>query len=163
LAVAAVVFVKPINSWQRSHVGGRGASVARQYTAAWPLAVRIPAVVRRLDVSSASLEVANTVPGENDLGRAFFHPGATGCTGNPMQGAVTCAKPNRAEVVFETFDPDADTIVIDVAELFKSTDLEQANECHSTPQSVCSPMFDAWGINWSNGAPQTGQSAFKLQ
>jgi len=87
----------------------------------------------------AKIELANTEGGENDLGRAFFHPGATACTGNAMQGTVNCAKPNRTEIVFEEFDPGSDTVIIDVAELFNGTNLEQPNECHSTPQNVCNP------------------------
>lgn len=111
----------------------------------------------------SKIEMVNTVPGETDLGRAYFHPGATSCTGNPAQGTVMCAKSNRTEIVFQAFDPLNDTIVIDVAQLFKGTDLEVENECHSTPQGVCSPMFDAWGLNWADGAPKDGQTAFRLE
>jgi uncharacterized repeat protein (TIGR04052 family) len=111
----------------------------------------------------AKIELANTVAGDDDLGRAFFHPGATACTGNAMQGTVTCAKPNRTEIVFEEFDPASDSVVIDVAELFKNTNLEQPNECHSTPQNVCNPMFNAWGIDWATGAAKPGQTVFKIE
>lgn len=111
----------------------------------------------------SKIELVNTVPGETDFGRAFFHPGATSCTGNPAMGTVTCLRSNRAEFVLDAFDPETDTVVIDVAELFKNVDLETANECHSTPQEICDPMFTAWGIKFANGAAIPGQTAIKME
>src|SRR6185312_10285061 len=100
----------------------------------------------------AKIELVNTVSGETDLGRAYFHAGATACTGNPMQGSVSCARANRNHIVFEAFDPASNTVVIYVQALFKNVDFEKANECHASPQTICAPMFDAWGINFANGA-----------
>ena len=57
-------------------------------------------------------------PAPAAAGKTFFvHIGSTGCTGNPVTGeTVSCARPNRMDVEFATFDPARQKVVLDVAQ-----------------------------------------------
>ena len=109
----------------------------------------------------AKIELLNT-----DLatdGQVLFHPGAQECTGDPMAGGVKCAKSNRTEVVLDAFDPSTESVVIDIAALFAQTDLSSDSQCHASEQAACEPMFAAWGLQFPDGKPKSGQSVFKKQ
>jgi uncharacterized repeat protein (TIGR04052 family) len=95
------------------------------------------------------------------FGEGGFHPGSQACTGNPAAGEVTCGKPNRNEVVLDDFDASKHSVVIDVGALFANTDLSSESVCHSGDRGICGPMFDAWGIDFEDGTPKSGQTVFK--
>lgn len=109
----------------------------------------------------AKVELVKTDP--ESFGEGVFHPGSQACSGNPSAGNVMCSKPNRNEVLIDSFDADKDSVLIDVGALFKSTDMNMDSACHSGEKAVCEAMFDAWGINFADGKPKTGQSVFKTR
>jgi uncharacterized repeat protein (TIGR04052 family) len=52
------------------------------------------------------------------------HLGSTGCKGDPTKGVVTaCTNPNRMDFSFAAFNASTQKIVLDLAELFKNSDL----------------------------------------
>lgn len=93
------------------------------------------------------------------FGVGMFHPGSQACTGNPSQGTVSCTKPNRNAIALDAFDPETDTVVIDIAPLFAATDLSTETGCHAG-DVVCEPMYNAWGLNQADGKPKAGQTVF---
>jgi uncharacterized repeat protein (TIGR04052 family) len=109
----------------------------------------------------AKIELVKTDASE--YGAGMFHPGSQACAGNPSEGTVKCSKPNRNAVELEAFDPEADTIVIDLEPLFAATDLSVETACHAGDKTVCEPMFNAWGLNHADGAPKDGQTVFKTE
>lgn len=110
----------------------------------------------------AKIEVVNTDRSNAEVGRGQFHVGAGDCSGDLDAGVVDCGKSNRNDVSLEAFDPEDDTVVIDVAELFKATDLTIPNECHASSDN-CQSMFAAWGLDYASGNPQDGQSVFSKE
>jgi uncharacterized repeat protein (TIGR04052 family) len=99
----------------------------------------------------------------NGIGQALVHPGSTGCSGNPAQGNVTCAKPNRSVVRFAAFNTQTNTVAIDVAKIFAGDDLTADSQCHSSPAAECTGKFTALGIDFATGAPLTTQTAYSVQ
>ena len=96
--------------------------------------------------------------------KAFmFHLGSTGCTGNPAAGeTTTCAHPNRANVVLNGFDPDTNTIAIDLAKLVQNADITRngggAPGCMSAPDDPeCEPTLAAMAIDWKADGTGSGQ------
>lgn len=94
-------------------------------------------------------------------GRAFlFHLGTTGCRGNPVTGeTVHCERSNRAEVVFDRFDPESERVALDLAELYRGSDIQRdgggALGCMSAlSDPECEPMFLALGIDMASGRPR---------
>jgi uncharacterized repeat protein (TIGR04052 family) len=95
------------------------------------------------------------------LGHGAFHLGSVACSGNPSAGTVSCAKPNRNDVMLGDFDPDADAIAFDVGVLFSTLDLSGDAQCHSA-EAVCEPMLKSLGIDFSTGQPAPEQRAFRV-
>jgi len=96
--------------------------------------------------------------------KAFmFHLGSTGCTGNPAAGeTTTCAHPNRAKVVLNGFDPDTNTIAIDLAKLVQNVDITRnksgAPGCMSAPDDPeCEATLAAMAIDWKADGTGSGQ------
>ena len=110
----------------------------------------------RIDVNSGSVASWNV------------HLGSTGCTGNPSTGTnVSCGAENRPEVELSDFDPDADVIRLDYAQLIFNNDLSvdtsEQPGCMSNPNDAeCNEVFSALGININTGAPQSGQAFFSV-
>lgn len=97
----------------------------------------------------------------------MVHLGSTGCKGNPATGEiVSCARPNRFTVAFDRFDAQKDIVDVDLADLFKTTDLSidkgEAIGCMSNPvDPECGAIFAALGLNLNetnSGAGDAGQS-----
>jgi uncharacterized repeat protein (TIGR04052 family) len=109
----------------------------------------------------AKIELVKT--DSENFGEGVFHPGSQACSGNPAMGQVMCSKPNRNEVLFDKFDPEKDTVVIDITTLFADTDMNMDSTCHSGERAICESMFDAWGINFDDGKPKAGQTVFKKE
>ena len=97
-----------------------------------------------------------------DFGCGVAHIGSTACTGNPSEGTVRCRKSNRNRIELDDFDPLLDVVVFDVAEVFAETDLTKPSECHSTGEH-CAPMFEAFGVDFSDGEPLSTQSVFHVE
>lgn len=92
----------------------------------------------------------------------MVHLGSTGCKGNPATGEiVSCAKPNRFTVAFDRFDVQKDVVALDLAELFKTSDLSvdkgEAIGCMSNPvDPECVAIFAAFGLNLNDTSPGAG-------
>ncbi|MEO8181567.1 MAG: MbnP family copper-binding protein [Deltaproteobacteria bacterium] len=106
--------------------------------------------------SSASL-LRTAAPGS-----ALFHLGSTACGGNPSAGGIACAKPNRNRVRLPEFDPAADAIVVDLAELFADMDLATVTTCHSSGDA-CAPLFERLGLDLSNGLATDRQRVYRVE
>jgi uncharacterized repeat protein (TIGR04052 family) len=85
------------------------------------------------------------------------HLGSTGCTGNPLLGLDTvCTNPNRLNMTFSSFDLSSNTVVLDVAQLYKKADL--TFDAGGSPGCMsggtdpeCAPIFNALGLSMSTG------------
>ncbi|MCA0188826.1 MAG: hypothetical protein LCH90_23060, partial [Proteobacteria bacterium] len=94
-----------------------------------------------------------------------MHLGSTGCKGDPTKGVVTaCTNPNRMDFSFAAFNASTQKIVLDLAELFKYSDLSHegggAAGCMSgTSDPECPGIFQALQINLANGLPINGGAA----
>lgn len=96
-------------------------------------------------------------------GRVWMvHLGSTGCKGNPATGEiVSCSKPNRFTVAFDRFDIEKNEVQLDLAELFKNSDLSvdkgEAVGCMSNPvDPECGAIFAALGLNLNEQSPGAG-------
>jgi uncharacterized repeat protein (TIGR04052 family) len=94
----------------------------------------------------------------------FVHLGSTGCTGNPATGATTdCTDSNRMAMRFARFDPDTQTIAIDVKALAAGNDITVnragAPGCMSggTDPECDGVMRVAMGLDWKADGTGTGQ------
>jgi uncharacterized repeat protein (TIGR04052 family) len=95
-------------------------------------------------------------------GSALLHLGSTACSGNPGAGGIACSKPNRNRIRLPEFDPDADTIVVDLAELFGDMDLAAVTTCHSSGPA-CAPLFERIGLDLASGTPSDGQRLYRVE
>lgn len=93
------------------------------------------------------------------------HLGSTGCKGDPTKGVVTaCTNPNRMDFSFAAFNAGTQKIVLDLAELFKYSDLSYdgggAAGCMSgTTDPECAGIFQALQIDLASGLPINGGTA----
>lgn len=89
----------------------------------------------------------------------LIHLGSDGCSGNPAAGqAVSCARPNRAEIELADFDPAQDKIVLDYAQLVAKValDADQGGEpgCMANAgDPECQSVFEQLGLDPQSGAP----------
>lgn len=94
----------------------------------------------------------------------MVHLGSTGCKGNPATGEiVSCARPNRFTVAFDRFDAQKDIVELDLADLFKTSDLSvdkgEAIGCMSNPvDPECGAIFAAFGLNLNETGPGAGDA-----
>ncbi len=101
-------------------------------------------------------------PATPALGIGLLHLGSTSCVGSPAAGDITCARPNRSEVRFESFDLATQTVVVDVGALFGETDLGGDAQCHSSG-AACPPLFEAFGLDFDTGRGAAGQRVFRAE
>jgi uncharacterized repeat protein (TIGR04052 family) len=104
-----------------------------------------------------------------------LHVGSTMCDsdGPADPPSIECARPNRAQVAFDSFDPDHDTIVIDLDRLFSATDLtvdtpDSSTGCQSFADDAveCAPLFSSLGLDYATGTCEgdcANQTAFRLR
>lgn len=110
----------------------------------------------------------DSVP-EGGAGPFNLHLGATGCVGDPALGEdVTCSNANVAEVSFDAFDAESDTIVIDYAAAVADSDLMidggGAPGCMSGEMDPeCAPIFPLLGLALDTGAALDTQSLFRVE
>jgi uncharacterized repeat protein (TIGR04052 family) len=95
----------------------------------------------------------------------FLHLGSTGCTPTTTKLTIPsqCAAPNRVDVTIKDFNPETDSIVADLAELFKDVDLDhgekQSRGCMSFPKDAeCAPLFRQFGLPF--GSQPAGRQSF---
>lgn len=101
----------------------------------------------------------------------LFHLGSSACTGNAVEGNVSCARENRPEITLSNFDLTMSAVEIDFQALVSNLDLSAANACHSgtMPMQVttCKNVFDALGLDYFTAEGETipqeneGQIVFK--
>lgn len=94
-------------------------------------------------------------------GMGLVHLGSTGCTGTQAT-SISCSKANRSVVRLAGFDPTQRTIIADLGAIFSSTDLSMDLQCHGSGPA-CMPMFEALGVNLSNGEPQATQRVYRVE
>lgn len=102
----------------------------------------------------------------------YVHLGSTGCTGNPVTGeTVSCERPNRMDFHFHEFNPASQKIVVDLAALFKGTDLGtdlgSAPGCMSgSTDPECAAIFSVMKLDLATGKPVDeghGQTLFRVE
>jgi uncharacterized repeat protein (TIGR04052 family) len=124
----------------------------------------------------------------------FIHLGSTGCTGvaetktsashgdmhvqhegedhgtaeeSNTTAPLACSAPNQGSITLTNFNPETDTIVADLGELLKETDVDvnmpdTASGCMSTAEdSDCKTILPALGVAFDGIAPQ--QHFFKVR
>jgi len=102
----------------------------------------------------------------------FFHLGSTSCDGTVADG-FSCAASNQAEIRLDGFDPDAKTIVFDIASFYASADLDlqidpmkdNVSGCMSFEgDPECPSVFQALGMPFpGQGAGELKQTAFRVE
>jgi len=97
-----------------------------------------------------------------NAGSFALHVGSTGCAGNPNEGTIKCAKPNRSRIELASFELGKSEVVLDVLPLLSGSDLSETIECHSGT-AVCDPMFEALGVSYATGQAGDGQRVFRLE
>jgi uncharacterized repeat protein (TIGR04052 family) len=95
-----------------------------------------------------------------------LHLGSTGCEYGSPGHIASCARPNRGEVFLTNFDPNTNTIIVDLAALFADSDLN-ANDpdtppgCMSDPDDTdCDLLMRNVGVNFANGMPDPSRQTF---
>lgn len=97
-----------------------------------------------------------------------LHVGSTACVAGATPNSVaSCSNPNRVRVTLD-FDPDEQVVVLDLASLFETSNLDtnlamSAPGCMSTPTDTdCAPVFSKLGLPFG-GAAAGAQAFFKVQ
>jgi uncharacterized repeat protein (TIGR04052 family) len=97
-----------------------------------------------------------------------FHIGSTGCQIEGGQQPTSCSHPNRPEVIFDSFNPDQDVVLVDLAALLQDNNLmENAPDtptgCMSSPgDGDCSGVMGNLGLPFGQ-APATEQTVFRTE
>ncbi len=101
----------------------------------------------------------------------FYHLGATSCDGSVKAG-FDCAFDNLARIRLDAFDPDADEITVDAAEILAGVDVERVPDgvndtlpgCMAFPgDPECPAMLAPLGLRFMDNAPGDTQSLFNLR
>jgi uncharacterized repeat protein (TIGR04052 family) len=98
-----------------------------------------------------------------------IHLGSTGCNGATATTApAECTRPNRVPVEVTGFDPATHTVVMDIAQLLSTSNVD-ANQpktavgCMSAPSDPeCAPLFDRLGLS-VDGRPAGPQGVFSVR
>lgn len=102
------------------------------------------------------------------IARWNVHLGTTMCVSDSPATAPSedCGRSNRARVVLDELDPDADAVQLDLAALVGAADLvtnvpDSPPGCMSNPMegSDCAPVFSALGLDFTNGGCVDGCAA----
>jgi uncharacterized repeat protein (TIGR04052 family) len=93
-------------------------------------------------------------------GLGMLHVGAAACNGTP--GGTLCQHANRNDIRLPHFDPERDSIVVDVGALFSKTDLAQSIQCHSDIEA-CEPLFANVGVDWKTGRTTDTQTVYRVE
>lgn len=123
-------------------------------TAAAPL--NVPSMYWAWNGGYKFVRVETTVSGDP----YFLHLGSAACAsdGPSAPPSEACGRPNLPRIELMGFDPTADTIEIDIAELFANSDIANNTEntapgCMSGLDDVddCTPIFDRLGLSYDTG------------
>lgn len=93
----------------------------------------------------------------------WLHLGSTACEGT-VGNISGCSKPNRVEIELPGLHSTSATVAIDLAALFRETDLENGvrSDCSSGPaETECAGMFAALGLALDGGANKS-TTVFRL-
>jgi uncharacterized repeat protein (TIGR04052 family) len=108
-------------------------------------------------------------PAPAAAGKTFYvHLGSTGCTGNPVTGeTVSCARPNRMDFSFGSFNVATQKVVIDLAALYTGTNLNEdlggAQGCMSgSTDPECDPIYKVLALDLVTGKSINGGSGQML-
>lgn len=99
-----------------------------------------------------------------------IHLGSTGCTSPaPVVGpAAECARPNLSTVRLEAFNPESDTVTLDIAAMLEGVDIGQSLElappgCMSGfDDPDCPELFSNLGLSLETGRPADTQRLFSV-
>ena len=98
-----------------------------------------------------------------------LHLGSTGCDGDPVSGGTTeCSTPNRVDVELDTFAPESDTVIADLAALVDGASLDENQPetpvgCMAGPSdSDCAPLFNNLGLPFGGSEPSGPQTFFSV-
>ena len=101
----------------------------------------------------------------------YFHLGATSCSGSPGAG-FACTLENLPQVTLDAFDPDADTVALDIAALYADNDLNApidyvsdfVNGCMAFEgDPECVGMLGSLGLGWGDAAAPASQALFAVE
>jgi uncharacterized repeat protein (TIGR04052 family) len=102
----------------------------------------------------------------------YVHLGSTGCTGNPVTGeTVSCARPNRMDFSFGSFNTATQKVIVDLAALYTGTnlneDLGSAPGCMSgATDPECDAIYKVLKLDLVTGKPinsGSGQTLFRAE
>jgi uncharacterized repeat protein (TIGR04052 family) len=118
-----------------------------------------PAVeAARAQAAKAEL-LASNADGTVTVKTWMLHFGSTGCKGDAMTGQiVSCTSANRFPVVFESFNPSTQMVVLDIAAMLDGVDLTHdaggATGCMSgLADPECAPIWERAGLNLKETEP----------
>ena len=96
----------------------------------------------------------------------LIHIGSNGCKDSAQSNLFGCINPNRSTIVLEDFNPEDNTVIVDLAELLYESDLttNQANTpagCMSSPDDAdCRPIMQRLGLSFGGATSEVGQRFF---
>lgn len=76
--------------------------------------------------------------------------------------AAPCSKANRNHVELPDFDPDSNSVVLDIAPIFAQTDLTQRVACEGA-DTICKTMYNALGVDFVTGEASATQAVFSVE
>ncbi len=99
-----------------------------------------------------------------------FHLGATDCA-KLEDGTYSCTLENQASVALADFDPEADAVALDLADLYATSDLSGALAegdmmpgCMSSEgDPECTQLFAALGLPWGDAGAPAAQTVFQVE
>lgn len=117
-----------------------------------------------------TIDIETSAPGRPDASGFSVHLGSTDCPGGPLTAPPTspCARQNRPTYRFAAFNPARQTVVFDLAELLKATDVtinapNTAAGCMSgQTDDDCAAIMPALGVPFRDWTP-TGQSWARVE
>lgn len=98
----------------------------------------------------------------------ILHLGSTGCVSDVDGNVTACDAENIVPVELTDLNPVNDTIVVDIAALFATTNVDEAGMmmagCMSGPgDAACAPVFDKLGLTYDGVAPTGSQKLFRAE
>lgn len=95
------------------------------------------------------------------------HLGSTGCQpGSAPNSVSSCRAPNLVTVTISPFDPDQDSVLVDLGALLEGSDLDHNTDgtavgCESSPDDPeCGPVFERLGLPFGTVAADPSKNVF---
>jgi len=97
-----------------------------------------------------------------------FHLGSLGCMGDGRGNVSGCMQANRALIELDGFDPESDTISVDLGRLLETSDLDNDEGgppgCESgVTDPECVPLYHALGLPYRDTPAPGPQRLFSVQ